>query len=69
MVEWLRSVGRGCQLEVVVMQTVPLGEVVVFESRLWVKVGVPWEAEEVDLIRELQVDYKRIQHSSALSPT
>ena len=55
--------------KVVVMQAVPLGEVVVFGSRLWVKVGVPWEAEEVDLVRELQVDCKRIQHSSALSPS
>ena len=50
----------------VVMKAVRLGEVVVFGSRLWVKVGVPWEAEEVDL---LQVDCKRIQYSSALSPT
>ena len=56
--------------QVVVMQAVPLGGVVDFGSRLWVKVGVPWEAEEVDLLQELQVDYKRIQHSSlALSPT
>ena len=54
--------------KVVVMQAVPLGEVVVFGSRLWVKVGVPWEAEEVDLLQELQVDCKRIQHKSALSP-